>query len=44
MNIMYSDLSEDELYSEEEEVDSDQFNHIPDELYTKFMGLQPYSF
>ena len=28
---MSSDLSEDELYSEEEEVDSDQFNHIPDE-------------
>ena len=42
---MSSDLSEDELYSEEEEVGSDQFHHIPDEsLCTKFMGLQPYSF
>ena len=42
---MFSDLSEDELYSEEEEVGSDQFDHIPDEsLCTKFMGLQPYSF
>ena len=42
---MSSDLSEDELYSEEEEVGSDQFHHIPDEsLRTKFMGLQPYSF
>ena len=42
---MSSDLSEDELYSEEEEVGSDQFYHIPDEsLCTKFMGLQPYRF
>ena len=42
---MSSDLSEDELYSEEEEVGSDQFDHIPDgSLCTKFMGLQPYSF
>ena len=41
---MSSDLSEYELYSEEE-VGSDQFDHIPDEsLCTKFMGLQPYSF
>ena len=42
---MFSDLSEEELYSEEEEVDSDQFDPIPDKsLCTKFMGLQPYSF
>ena len=42
---MSSDLSEDELYLEEEEVDSDQLDPIPDEsLRTKFMGLQPYSF
>ena len=30
---MSSDLSEDELYSEEEEVDSDQLDPIPDEPY-----------
>ena len=30
---MSSDLSEDELYSEEEEVGSDQFDHIPDESF-----------
>ena len=42
---MSSELSEDELYSEEEEVDIDQLDPIPDEsLCTKFMGLQPYSF
>ena len=42
---MSSELSEDELYSEEEEVDSDQLDPIPDgSLCTKFMGLQPYSF
>ena len=42
---MSSDLSKDELYSEEEEVDSDQLDPIPDEsLCTKFMALQPYSF
>ena len=40
---MSSELSEDELYSEEEEVDSDQLDPIPDQsLCTKFMGLQPY--
>ena len=39
INIMSSDLSEDELYFEEEEVDSDQLDPIPDESLSYVRSL-----